>query len=496
MTRKSLQNHRYLMNGMALGVFVLCAGMWFLLSHTTQPNTIVLRKDGFHPRTLTIEPGQEVRFVNKTKYAFWPASNSHPQHDLYAEFDVGHAVGPGESWSFVFNREGKWSFHDHLHSYYTGVINVGQEAVSYDCSLNLETASVAAKRDCWNTKLLEELEARGAKSAFKMFAGFYVSDPDFAKVGCHLIAHALGDAAYGEYYRKGKDISALEFPPESVYCGYGYYHGILEHMIRDTPDFTKASNFCEWLIREHGSELPRIRLNCYHAIGHGFIPEPNDAEMWGNVKSLTTPAIAACRKIDATDARQECFQGAFNVISDWMWNNQFGFRFPEEDSLSVCRSFDDPEVSRACYYEVSMRLIPFTKDNLVTLYTKYVESIPDDSIADMVMDSAAASVLGAHISDTDFIPYLKQCRAIPERARVGCLKGLTAAFVAHGEPEKEYIKGVAFCGNKELTSSEKKVCYWNTARMYKSVYTPEKVASVCAQFEPAYRYLCADGAEL
>ncbi len=281
-------------------------------------NTFVLREDGWHPRTLLVPVGQQVTFVNRSSHAFWPASNSHPQHDLYAEFDSGHAIQPGQSWSFVFDRPGKWGFHDHLRSFYTGIITVGKDAASYDCAAHLATESVAAKRDCWNEKLAEELELHGAKAAFVLFARFYSSDPDFTKVGCHLVAHALGDAAYGEYLASGKKLSALQFPPESVYCGYGYYHGILEHMIRDTPDYAKAASFCEWIIKEHGSDLPRIRLNCYHAIGHGFIPEPTDAEQWGNVKVMTAPAIAACKNIPADDARQECFQGAFNVISDWM----------------------------------------------------------------------------------------------------------------------------------------------------------------------------------
>ncbi len=482
----------------ALVLVVSVWSVWYVYHYipVMTGRAVILRNDGFHPHVLTVQPGERVTFINRSSSVFWPASNGHPQHDLYSEFDAGHAIPSGASFTFLFSREGKWGYHDHLHSYFTGVINVGTDAVTYDCTQHLSGLSSAEKRDCWNMALLEELEVHGAAAAFTKFAQFYASDPDFTKIGCHVMAHALGDAAYGEYLRKGRNMSVLQFPPESTYCGYGYYHGILEHMIRDNPDYKKADAFCKWLIREHGDTLPRIRLNCYHAIGHGFIPEPTDADMWGDVQALTKPAIEACMHIREKDARTECFQGSFNVIADWMWNNQFGFRFPEHDSLSVCRTFADAEVRRGCYYELSMRLVSFTDNNLEVLYNRYVRMIDEDDIAEMVINSAAASVVGAHIEDTNFLPYLYQCRALPERVRTGCIKGLSAAFVAHGEPEHEYEKAFAFCGDSELTAWEKRICYWNAMRMLMSAYTSEKVGPMCAHAPSEYRVFCTPGAQL
>lgn len=491
-------SHRGTVIACALVCVVSVWGAWYVYNYVPvmTGRAVILRKDGFHPRTLTVQPGERVTFINRSGTVFWPASNGHPQHDLYTEFDAGYAIPNGSSFTFTFTREGKWGYHDHLRSYYTGVVVVGVDAVTYDCTQHLAGLSQAAKRDCWNMALLEELEKGGAAAAFKKFAHYYASDPDFSRIGCHVMAHALGDAAYGEYLKGGKRLSILQFPPESTYCGYGYYHGILEHMIRDNPDYKKADAFCKWLIAEHGVHLPRIRLNCYHAIGHGFIPEPTDAEMWGDVHALTKPAITACMNMRDSDVRTECFQGSFNVIADWMWNNQFGFRFPEEDSLAVCRSFEDVEVRKACYYELSMRLVSFTNDNLQIVYDRYVHTIEEDDVAEMIINSAAASVVGAHIQETNFLPYLYQCRALPERVRTGCMKGMSAAFVAHGKPEHEYEKAFAFCGNSVLTISEKRICYWNVMRMLMSAYVPEKVAPMCAHAPREYQAFCVPGAAL
>jgi hypothetical protein len=138
---------------------------------------------------------------------------------------------------------------------------------------------------------------------------------------------------------------------------------------------------------------------------------------------MMAPSIAACRNIKESDARVECLQGTFNVIGVWMWNNQFGLTFPKSDSLALCRSFEDSEVSNACYYELSMNLLPFANGDLVKVYNLYAASIEDDEIAGMVMNSAAAGVLGVNIAQDDFISFLKDCRALPQRVEVDCLKG-------------------------------------------------------------------------
>jgi len=473
-------------------VFVVLVGVAGYLWWTPPANTFYLREDGFHPESILIESGETITFVNKSSHAFWPASNGHPQHDLYASFDVGRPVLPGDSWSFTFDREGRWGFHDHIRSFYTGTVFVGADSVTYDCLAHISELDTAKKGECWDEKLQETLHNDGAEAAFKQFAEFYASDPGVTQIGCHLMVHRLGDAAYGEYVRYGNDLSRLQFPPESVYCGYGYYHGIMEHMIRDHPDFKKADAFCKMLVEKYQDTVPRIESNCYHAIGHGFIPEPTDIETWGDPHALPAPAIAACRNIEDSGLRAECMQGAFNVVSDWMWNNQFGLRFPKEDSLSLCRTFDDDEVSKACYYELSMKVLPYAGDNLINVYQRFVTSIPNDAIAGMVMNSAAAGLVGVMIQQDDFVPYLKQCRSLPERVQVDCLKGLAGGFVAHGKPEREYEKAMTFCGDEALTVAEKNVCYSTIFRNFRGVYTPEKTAGLCELIDVTYHPYCTE----
>jgi plastocyanin len=85
---------------------------------------IVLTEEGFSPREVRISRNTTVRFSTNRERYFWPASNLHPSHDIYPAFDPGRPLTSEESWEFVFEQPGVWGFHDHVRSYYTGILYV------------------------------------------------------------------------------------------------------------------------------------------------------------------------------------------------------------------------------------------------------------------------------------------------------------------------------------------------------------------------------------
>ncbi|XKT74461.1 MAG: hypothetical protein ACJKTH_03840 [Patescibacteria group bacterium UBA2163] len=453
------------------------------------PNTVVFKDGGFHPSRIAIQVGETVTFINKGSFSFWPASDNHPQHTLYTEFDAGHPLEKNESWTFTFEKEGVWWYHDHLRPYYNGKVVVGNADESKSCLDELEGASIEDKQSCWERELANELKEHGTTASFELFTELYNTDKDFTTIGCHWMAHKIGEVEYSEFLTH-KDLSRLEFPPETSYCGYGYYHGFLEHYLRDDPDYDAANQFCQTLITRLEDRIPRIRLNCYHAVGHGFVPEPDDVEVWGDPRKMVAPALDACERMSRDDERHECYQGTFNVIGDWMWNNQFGLYYPEDKPLALCASFDDHEKKSACYYEVSMRLNPSVDNNIVRAYNKYISHIPDEAIAGMVLSSVAASALGQDILNNDFSRFVYECRQIPEFLQTDCMKGLSAAFMAAGEPENEYKKAIDFCNLDILSEEERDICYWNIVRTFEAVYLKDKMEKVCALIAAPYQKYC------
>ena len=86
--------------------------------------TVTMKEDSFEPETLTIQKCTQVVFKNQDKISRWPASNLHPTHGIYPQFDPKEPVESGQEWSFVFDRVGKWKYHDHLVPFIRALIDV------------------------------------------------------------------------------------------------------------------------------------------------------------------------------------------------------------------------------------------------------------------------------------------------------------------------------------------------------------------------------------
>lgn len=88
--------------------------------------TIRMTEDGFVPDTMMVHQGTKIRFLNVDMLAHWPASDLHPSHTLYAEFDPHMPIDSSKEWDFTFEKIGTWGMHDHLAPYIIGTITVVQ----------------------------------------------------------------------------------------------------------------------------------------------------------------------------------------------------------------------------------------------------------------------------------------------------------------------------------------------------------------------------------
>ncbi|OGH61116.1 MAG: hypothetical protein A2848_02235 [Candidatus Magasanikbacteria bacterium RIFCSPHIGHO2_01_FULL_50_8] len=80
-----------------------------------QPTTvaITLNPQGLDKKEVTIKVGDLVEFRNSDLKAHSPASDPHPSHTAYPEFDAKGGLKPGDTWTFKFEKAGTWKFHDH-----------------------------------------------------------------------------------------------------------------------------------------------------------------------------------------------------------------------------------------------------------------------------------------------------------------------------------------------------------------------------------------------
>lgn len=93
-------------------------------NHDGELFVIQMTDAGFKPQEFYITEGDTISFENVGTNDHWPASNVHPTHDLYPDFDPQKPIIPGHAWQFTFEKSGTWDMHDHLFPEFTGRIVV------------------------------------------------------------------------------------------------------------------------------------------------------------------------------------------------------------------------------------------------------------------------------------------------------------------------------------------------------------------------------------
>lgn len=74
---------------------------------------ISISEDGFVPGTITIKAGTQVTWTNTDKSSHQVASDPHPIHSGLADLE-SPALLTNDSYSFVFEEVGSFTYHDHL----------------------------------------------------------------------------------------------------------------------------------------------------------------------------------------------------------------------------------------------------------------------------------------------------------------------------------------------------------------------------------------------
>ena len=98
----------------------------FINKNQIAPGDVVVKvtPEGFVPTEVTIKKGDKVVWLNESGTYTWPASDLHPTHGVYPEFDPLEPIPAGQAWAFVFGKAGQWKFHDHLKPNRRGGVNV------------------------------------------------------------------------------------------------------------------------------------------------------------------------------------------------------------------------------------------------------------------------------------------------------------------------------------------------------------------------------------
>ncbi len=465
---------------MVIGLFAVVGSVsiWALM----QKNVIYIYDDYIEPSEITIGQGEQVTFVSRASREIWPASDAHPTHGVYSEFDPKGGILPGETWEFVFDQPGIWDFHDHLKAELTGKITVlGEFGSAARACVDLRSGT--SRASCWETDFAKLIDEDGIDTALDKFVEFYESEPNFNSY-CHDIMHYVGRASYEVYKLDKKTITR----PETSYCGYGFYHGFVESAFEQesSAGLDVAKNYCSDLAQNpnFGSRHivgPTVSA-CKHGIGHAIF-DSLDAELWGDYKLMTDAGIATCENLYSDDEHSSvrCATGIYNSLTTALNNNYYYIDYPSaEEVVSFCTEQGDmyrpwcwvdmvPNYTKHYFYTLEERL---------DFAYKHIESKGGRELTVVsIVDDDFRSV-----EDPDINYYVSLCSSIEDGdLKFACLQGILG-----GVTYSSYTKNLAsrleeVCEVIEFDADFKQVCESQSFWRLTSVTPIDDLFDVCEE---------------
>lgn len=439
-------------------------------------HVVELGGDGFYPKKITIHKGDTVKFTTTRDKLFWPASNLHPSHKIYQEFDPREPIDPNESWSFRFDRTGEWRYHGHLAPYYTGtVVVLDRGELVWNNGANSK----------WEELVLSTFENKGMEASFDVLLSLYNREPSFSGY-CHDITHRIGEAAYLKF-SKEEDFMVT---PKTAYCSYGFYHGFMESLLTATGDLRKTRQFCEYVDEQLADKAPDATLQCYHGIGHGAIDVSvaGNKSMWGKEQEMVGPALKICKEVSQSPSQMSrCATGVYNGIGVFYITKQYQVSMQQEDPLWLCR--EQREYRPECYLSLNTALLDLVGQDFLKA-AHYIEGIAEDDSATRAILNLAAPVGTRNINTQDHAKQVVACHSLQKRLQLPCIQGYAYGFLEHGEPGVEYLKPLDFCGSSILRKEEQTACFEYIFSYLRLWYPAEKAYGICETVEAQRRDFC------
>lgn len=450
---------------------------------------VKLTENGFEPSQVRVAVGDIVRFTTTRTASFWPASDLHPTHEIYPEFDPKQPVAATASWQFTFTRAGTWKYHDHLFPLYRGVVVVGDTSSSADSPISLSTSCESGAADngtCIQQKLAGLANTKGVAAAFDELAKMYDADPAFAG-SCHGYTHKIGEVAY-EQFSRGHD---PQFTQKASYCGYGYYHGFMEALLHSSGNIDEARAFCRGATAQIQNGLgPQIEAACYHGIGHGAVAEGvvTDAQ---SVRAFLEPGYRVCETVgDTFEHKKICGSGVYNSLALAWMKNQSGGAIDEGDPFATCGAVAQEYFRIACFHQMNTVVSMVTHAHFPKALA-LVEKVKVDADARAAMDGVATQFgAGVESRQVSGDVIAKACSGAERRLRDVCIRAYVGGLVEGGKPGQEQVVALAFCSNKFLSSSLQDDCYTGFISAIYAWMPYERAGAICVTLPEHVRSQC------
>lgn len=457
-------------------VFAAIGGVGFYFHPAGDTQTVYMEPDGYIPRDLTISEGTKVVFTNNGTESRWPASNIHPTHELYPEFDPKRLVKAGAAWSFVFRKTGVWKYHDHLSPEISGTIIVVPRSSDSSGILNFSFSfpRLFAMKEKMKLVPVEEnsdsifTDKAALRSYVKKFGPkktverLHGGSSEYGD--CHENAHLTGRFAY-------EFLGDKAFKACSHECHSGCYHGATEAFFKDHG----TANLAKDLKTICSSELnPFFSHQCIHGIGHGLMA-------WSNYEIFD--ALKSC---DLLEQQQDsCWTGVFmeNIIGGLSNSKGHFTKYLNDDPLYPCTAVED-KYKNACYFMQTSRMVKLFSGDFQKIAQACGQA--PEAYRSPCFQSMGRDVGGRWRGNPK--EEIKSCGYVSSALyRIDCLSG--AVQDAFWDPSGQ-DSALDFC--RLLTRTEEKdSCYATIfSRAPQVLFKQDEREAFCVKAEPAYQNTC------
>lgn len=475
-----------------LALVVLFLAFAFLFGKDSA-NTIYVYEDRFEPKELTIEVGETVQFVSKTPRPMWPASDAHPTHKIYADFDPKEPIPAGETWQFTFTVPGVWHYHDHLNPTLGGIVTVESNASSGDFGINArlcaDQKSGITRATCWEDDFRKLIEKEGMEAAFDKFVEIFNTDNTFRSY-CHDVMHYVGRAAYSVYELDQKIIDRQEV----AFCGFGFYHGFIEASLEEhgTYGFTVARDYCEH-IYENDQTSDRYEESypagaCWHGVGHAAF-DGLEGSYWGDAKRMTEKSLELCSETFSHEYPQwQCATGVFNSLATAMTNKNYGLTFDEDVVSEVCGSMEGDRRD-SCFLDLIVgRTNAMNLPLEETMAYALSFDAPEESRTHALFGVVDDAFRRDPTASSDPVTFFAECEKLESSAhKEACLQGITIGILYSSHDQNVAERLLSFC---PTISDEplKESCFQRSARLIEVAVGPADYERICSENEPLRPY--------
>jgi len=449
--------------------------------------TITLTKNGFVPNEIYINRGTTVVFNTTAGNPFWPASDLHPFHTIYSAFDPKGPVAATSTWSFTFDKDGHWSFHDHI-GLATGVIIVVPPGATGDAKYDVlgvcDEPEQSGRAACYRQHILLALDKKGLDGAMNEVASVYQNYPEF-RPECHSFLHDLGLMAYKKY---GEHVP----PANTMYCGQGFYHGYLESFLMERHgDIKPALAFCTAEAKRLG-EKTVAGLQCMHGIGHSVMEyllttRPDLSNNSRNLQILLGLGVAECAAMPSPEGKFRCADGAFDVFKAWVNVQSLQTVYTDVFSLdhpfALCTPLHETWQRDACVWEMAKETLVIANHNTRTSLQSVMRAARTwlDGTYMFSAITSVAFVSAANNVDMSDKKLVGLCASVVDTTLHSyCIAGLLRGVVFNGAPGTEGARGAELCHVRTLTSGEKTLCAKTLVTTLVNNYGEVARAAACA----------------